>query len=150
MLENLQQHGFEARLVPSPLLLATGGGTKQYRTALPLSIGTAFGPTKELLELTIAARQQFEMSENLDEDGGLEFAGQVQGALQKIKKVSQSRSSGKINRKSAGKEGRKARLNAAAAAQKEEEEEEVAIEMDERWMNFSVSGKSSSADVPIF
>ena len=38
-----------------------------------------FVVTKELLELTIAARQQFELSENLDEDDGLQFAGQVQG-----------------------------------------------------------------------
>ena len=127
-------------------LVPAGGG----RESSEIGMTGRFVVTKELLELTIAARQQFEMSENLDEDGGLEFAGQVQGALQKIKKVSQSRSSGKINRKSVGKEGRKARLNAAAAAQKEEEEEEVAIEMDEGWMNFSVSGKSSISDVPIF
>lgn len=104
-----------------------------------------FVVTKELLELTIAARQQFELSENLDEDDGREFAGQVQGALQRIESASQreSRSSGKIARKGGGREGRKARLNAAAAALKETEEEQMALEMDEDWMTFSVTpGKS--------
>ena len=83
--------------------------------------------------------------ENLDEDDGREFAGQVQGALQRIESASQreSRSSGKIARKGGGREGRKARLNAAAAALKETEEEQMALEMDEDWMTFSVTpGKS--------
>ena len=68
MLELLQQHGFEARLVPGPLLLATGGGTKQYRTAFPLSIGTAFAPTKELLELS--CQQANHGGPDPDLDGG--------------------------------------------------------------------------------
>lgn len=106
-----------------------------------------FVVTKELLELTIAARQQFELSENLDEDDGLQFAGQVQGALKKVRKVSQSRTSGKITRKAGGKEGRKARL-IAEAAQKKDEEEEMAVEMDEGWMTFHMTtGKPHSSDM---
>jgi hypothetical protein len=42
--------GFEASLVPGPLLLATTGGRSSTVTLMPLSTSSAFAPTKELLQ----------------------------------------------------------------------------------------------------
>jgi hypothetical protein len=50
LLEQVKALGFEARIVPGPLLLATAGGTSGAITCLPLSISSTFAPTKELLE----------------------------------------------------------------------------------------------------
>ena len=89
-----------------------------------------FVVTKELLELTIAAKQQFELSENLDEDGGKEFMSSVKQALTQIKqqhtdKSSSSRSSG------SGDEG----------------DDDIAVEMEQGWMTFQVT-KNGSKNQP--
>jgi hypothetical protein len=44
-----QARGFEASLVPGPMLLATTGGKHPVRTLMPLSTSSTFAPTKELL-----------------------------------------------------------------------------------------------------
>jgi hypothetical protein len=44
-----QAQGFEASLVPGPMLLATTGGKRPVRTLMPLSTASTFAPTKELL-----------------------------------------------------------------------------------------------------
>ena len=88
-----------------------------------------FVVTKELLELTIAAKQQFELSENLDEDGGKEFMSSVKQALTQIKQQhtdkSSSRSSG------SGDEG----------------DDDIAVEMEQGWMTFQVT-KNGSKNQP--
>ena len=45
----LKRHGFEASKAPGPLLLSTTGGQWPKLTPMPMSTGTAFEPTKELL-----------------------------------------------------------------------------------------------------
>ena len=45
----LKRHGFEASKAPGPLLLSTTGGRWPKLTPMPMSTGTAFEPTKELL-----------------------------------------------------------------------------------------------------
>jgi hypothetical protein len=42
--------GYQATLVPGPLLLATTGGKRSTRTLMPLAVATTFAPTKGLLE----------------------------------------------------------------------------------------------------
>ena len=42
--------GFEASLIPGPMLLATTGGKSPVRTLMPLSTASTFAPTKKLLE----------------------------------------------------------------------------------------------------
>ena len=46
----LRAAGFESQLVPGPLLLATTGGKKPKLTCMPLTISTAMGETKPLLQ----------------------------------------------------------------------------------------------------
>ena len=46
--------GFQAQIVPGPLLLATTGGGLGRPTHMPLSVAAAAGPTKELLTLAAA------------------------------------------------------------------------------------------------
>ena len=45
----LKRHGFEASKAPGPLLLSTTGGQWPKLTPMPMSTGSAFEPTKELL-----------------------------------------------------------------------------------------------------
>ena len=45
----LKRQGFEATKAPGPLLLSTTGGRWPKLTPMPLSTGSAFEPTKELL-----------------------------------------------------------------------------------------------------
>ena len=47
---SLEQRGFVATVVPGPLLLATTGGANGRGTLMPLSVSTALGSTKGLLE----------------------------------------------------------------------------------------------------
>ena len=49
-LQLLHRQGFEARIVPGPLLLSTTGGIYPKVTSMPLAVSSAFGPTKELLQ----------------------------------------------------------------------------------------------------
>eukprot|EP00966_Prymnesium_polylepis_P065113 1511184-Prymnesium_polylepis.1 len=49
-LQLLHRQGFEAPIVPGPLLLSTTGGIYPKITSLPLAVSSAFGPTKELLQ----------------------------------------------------------------------------------------------------
>jgi hypothetical protein len=42
--------GYQATLVPGPMMLATTGGRSAARTLMPLSTATTFAPTKGLLE----------------------------------------------------------------------------------------------------
>ena len=53
--ETLKGMGFGASITPGPLMLATTGGSSPRRTAMPLSVGSAFAPTKEMLERAYAA-----------------------------------------------------------------------------------------------
>ena len=46
----LTKLGFEARVVPGPMLLATTGGGRPKLTCMPLSTASAFAPTKEILQ----------------------------------------------------------------------------------------------------
>lgn len=50
ILEGVQGLGFEARIVPGPLLLSTSGGRDSRPTSMPLAVTSVFGPTKYLLE----------------------------------------------------------------------------------------------------
>jgi len=47
--KRLSELGFVVRIVPGPLLLSTTGGRNAKPTPMPLSVGSTFGPTKELL-----------------------------------------------------------------------------------------------------
>ena len=42
--------GYDASIVPGPLLRSTTGGARPRLTHMPLAVSTAFAPTKELLE----------------------------------------------------------------------------------------------------
>ena len=44
------EQGFMASLMPGPMLLATTGGRRPAMTVMPLSVSSAFAPTKALLE----------------------------------------------------------------------------------------------------
>ena len=52
--DEMRAHGFEARITPGPLLLATTGGKWGKVTSMPLTIGAASDPLKGLLELAEA------------------------------------------------------------------------------------------------
>jgi hypothetical protein len=66
--------GFEASLVPGPMLLASTGGAAAKRTLMPLSVSTAFAPTKALLELAFekAGRVEGDPDPDLDLKAGSE------------------------------------------------------------------------------
>lgn len=95
-----------------------------------------FVVTKELLKLTIAARQQFELSENLDEDGGKEFIQSVQRALHQIQADGGDAENADKNKD----EERK--------CSQEDKDEDVAVEMDQGWMTFQISNSEQMKDAP--
>ena len=60
--------GYEASLVPGPMLLATTGGKYPKLTLMPLSTATTFAPTKQLLQAAFEQANAVESDPDPDLD----------------------------------------------------------------------------------